>query len=87
MTLRVAGRSLDERMDVIACPKKWKELDVWEEGGPGGRDLWDRAKTTEFLQRSRAFAAADEVDDSDNSDSDDDDDHDDIHGYVAGYDM
>ena len=83
MTLRVAGRSLDERMDVIACPKKWKELDVWEEGGRGEQDLWDRAKTTEFLQRSRAFT---DVVDSDNNDSEDDDD-DVIHGYVSGSDM
>jgi len=54
-TLRTEGRGIDDRMNVIACPKKWKELDVWEEGGPGDRDFWDRAKTTEFVQRSRAF--------------------------------
>ena len=53
--LRAEGRTMDDRLDVIACPKKWKELDVWENGGPGERDLWERARTTEFLQRSRAF--------------------------------
>ena len=53
--LRDEGRRMDDRVYVIACPKKWKELDVWENGGPGERDLWERAETPEFLQRSRAF--------------------------------
>jgi hypothetical protein len=87
MTLRVKGRALDKRMNIIACPKKWKELGVWEEGGPEERDLWDRAMTTEFLQRSRAFSqGADDSNDDDSEDSEDHD-HDDIHGYVAESEM
>jgi hypothetical protein len=56
----------------------WKELDVWEEGGPGERDLWDRAKTTEFLQRSRAFTE---------EPSYRDDWDEDIYGYAIGFGM
>jgi hypothetical protein len=77
-TLRAKGREIDDRMDVIACPKKWKELDVWEEGGLGERDLWDRAQTTEFLQRSRAFTE----EPSYLRDWDED-----IYGYASGFDM
>jgi len=53
--LNARGREIDPRISVIACPKKWKEADVWETAILGGNDLWARAHKGEYLQRSRAF--------------------------------
>jgi hypothetical protein len=55
MTLRTAGHAIDPRIDVLACPKTWKEADVWQSARYGGEDLWARAHTEEYLQKSRAF--------------------------------
>jgi len=49
------GRGVDPRISVIACPKKWKEADVWKKAIQGENDLWTSARVGEYLQRSRAF--------------------------------
>jgi len=54
-TLGATGRAIDPRIDVIACPKKWKEADVWKRAIQGGKDLWASARAGEYLKRSRAF--------------------------------
>jgi hypothetical protein len=41
--LRSAGRKSDARVDVIPCPKKWKEADMWETAAWGLQDIWERA--------------------------------------------
>lgn len=53
--LGASGRAIDPRIDVIACPKKWKEADVWKRARQGGKDLWVSARAGEYLQKSRAF--------------------------------
>ena len=53
--LGVTGRAIDSRIDVIACPKKWKEADVWEKARREGKGLWTSARSGEYLQESRAF--------------------------------
>jgi len=55
MTLRTAGHAIDPRIDVLACPKKWKEVDVWQSVMDGAMDLWARARTDEYLRESHAF--------------------------------
>jgi hypothetical protein len=55
VALGTAGRAIDPRIDVIACPKKWKEADVWESARHGADDLWARARAGEYLRKSRAF--------------------------------
>lgn len=55
ITLGTAGDAIDPRINIIACPKKWKEADVWKNAMHGGKDLWARACSTEFLQKSHAF--------------------------------
>jgi len=49
--LKTAGDAIDQRINVIACPKKWKEADVWESAMHGGKHLWARACTGEWLQK------------------------------------
>jgi len=39
----MAALAVDGRIDVIACPKKWKEADIWEGARRGEKDLWSRA--------------------------------------------
>lgn len=56
-TLRMAGLAIDGRIDVIACPKKWKEADIWEDARRGEKDLWMCARSGEYLQKSRAFTS------------------------------
>jgi len=53
--LGATGREIDPRINVIACPKKWKEADVWKRAIQGENDLWASARAGEYLQRSRAF--------------------------------
>jgi hypothetical protein len=50
--LRDAGHAIDRRMEVIACPKKWKEVDIWESALSGGKDLWERARSGEYLENA-----------------------------------
>jgi len=53
--IQMAGLAIDGRIDVIACPKKWKEADIWEGARRGEKDLWMDAREGKYLQRSRAF--------------------------------
>ena len=53
--LGAKGREIDARISVIACPKKWKEADVWKKAIKGENDLWVSARAGKYLQRSRAF--------------------------------
>ena len=53
--LHTSGVAIDGRIHALACPKKWKEADIWESARRGGKDLWGRARTGEYLQKSRAF--------------------------------
>jgi hypothetical protein len=55
VALNTAGQAIDPRVNIIACPKKWKEADVWKCARCGERDLWARARTGEYLKKSRAF--------------------------------
>lgn len=54
-SLRKLGLKVDERMEVIACPKKWKEIDIWKAGINGVSDIWKSAQSGAYLQKSRAF--------------------------------
>jgi hypothetical protein len=51
--LRSRGSKMDARVDVIPCPKKWKEADVWL-SARWGADLWERAALGEDVTESRA---------------------------------
>ena len=53
--LGAKGRQIDPRISVIACPKKWKEADVWKKAMHGESDLWASACAGEYLKKSRAF--------------------------------
>jgi hypothetical protein len=66
--LGARGREIDPRISVIACPKKWKEADVWKMAIQGGNDLWARALKGEYLRRSRAFTQKDPLWDHDSDD-------------------
>jgi hypothetical protein len=51
--LRSKGSAIDARMNVIPCPKKWKEADVWM-GVRWGTDIWQRAACGGDVKESRA---------------------------------
>ena len=58
-TIHASGLAIDGRMDVLACPKKWKEADMWENARRGGNDLWTCVCAGEFIQTSEASATSD----------------------------
>jgi hypothetical protein len=47
VALNTTGKAIDPRIDVIACPKKWKEADVWQRAMHGGTDIWESARMGE----------------------------------------
>jgi len=53
--LNKQGLSIDPRVNVVLCPKKWKEADIWVAASYGKEDLWAGARSGIYLQRSRAF--------------------------------
>jgi hypothetical protein len=52
--LRADAREEDERVELIPCPKKWKESKVWEMAGEWGRSgIWVRAASGSDVYQSR----------------------------------
>jgi hypothetical protein len=56
-TLYISGMLIDGRMDTLACPKKWKEADIWEGARHGENDLWTLAHHGQYQQKSPAFTS------------------------------